>query len=76
MDDCTLWPDRLGSFDWSRCCVLHDAAYAAGLDKLGADLDLARCVASIAGWPMGLVIFAGVTLGGWAFWIKARTHRR
>ena len=63
-DGCTGWPE--GS--WSACCVVHDAAYDNPLiPRLTADLDLAWCVAEVAGWPMALVMFAGVALFGWTY---------
>jgi len=47
-------------------------AYGAGLDKIAADLDLARCVSDLGlGW-VGLLMLAGVTLFGWAFYPRKR----
>ncbi|BAP94477.1 hypothetical protein [Aurantimonas phage AmM-1] len=70
-DHCTLWPDRLGGIDWSACCKAHDGAYDLGGDaaaRLAADLDLASCVAAVAGWPMATLMFFGVAIFGWLFW--------
>jgi len=69
-DGCTLWFNG----DWRACCDAHDAAYAvvsAPLDKVIADLDLARCVAETGHGLMALVMLAGVTLFGW-FFIRRR----
>lgn len=44
-DYCTLWPEGW----WSACCQAHDAAYGAGTDRMAADIDLLRCVASSVG---------------------------
>lgn len=74
-DHCTLWPDRLAGMDWSACCLAHDVAYALGRDRAVADLELYRCVAEATGahWFAG-VMFAGVSIFGWAFWKKRRRH--
>lgn len=61
---CTLWFDGV----WRQCCDLHDLAYAAGTDKILADLDLARCVAQTGHGTMGLIMLAGVTFFGWLFY--------
>ena len=71
-DACTLWPDRLGSLDWSACCFAHDHAYAIGAAKFGADIDLMVCVAHAGGWPMALVMFCGVAVFGAPFWLRAQ----
>jgi hypothetical protein len=71
-DHCTLWPERLGEIDWSACCAAHDLAYGLGVDRLEADIDMALCVASVAGWPMAAVMFAGVSAFGWIFWRRKR----
>jgi hypothetical protein len=76
IDYCTAFPDRLGSLDWSQCCRLHDLAYADSLTaKLTADLDLARCVADAAGWPLAILMGAGVMLFGLVPWLIARPRR-
>lgn len=43
-DHCTLWPDRLGGFDWAACCAAHDVDYAEQVDRLLADDRLWSCV--------------------------------
>lgn len=74
-DYCTGWFDRIGDADWSACCRAHDIAYGLGADKLAADIDLATCVASVAGWPMAMVMFIGVVTFGLPFWIEGRRKR-
>lgn len=69
VDHCTGWFE--GS--WAHCCAAHDVAYAdLAVAKLSADLDLVHCVAQSAGWPMALVMGAGVVLLGAPFWVRAR----
>lgn len=65
-DGCTLWIDGV----WRACCDAHDLAYAkvaVPLDKIIADLDLARCVAGTGHGVVALVMLAGVTVFGWFF---------
>lgn len=76
MDYCTWFPEGW----WQHCCQVHDAAYAAGLPKPGADLDLLLCVAQSAPEPwlmvasvaVGGLMFLGVTLFGAPYYRKAR----
>lgn len=70
---CTGWFEGA----WSHCCAAHDLAYADPVaTKLGADLELVRCVADAAGWPVAIVMGAGVILLGLPFWQRARRPRR
>lgn len=69
MDHCTGWWEGT----WAACCAIHDSMYAQQFTtKLQADIDLMRCVAEHGGWPMALLMFAGVSLFGGLFWRKAR----
>lgn len=71
-DGCTLWFQGWGNSSWRHCCDVHDVNYAAGLDKISADLELAVCVAQTGhGW-MALIMLAGVTAFGWLFYRKVR----
>ena len=63
-DGCTMWFDGV----WRACCDAHDFAYTYGANKILADLDLATCVAKTGHGAMGLVMLAGVTIGGWYWW--------
>lgn len=74
-DACTLWPDTFGRISLTACCAAHDAAYDLGLDKLGADFALFDCVHHVAGWPMALLMLAGVSLGGLPFFLLARRRQ-
>ena len=66
-DGCTFWPDRT----WRACCDAHDAAYSLGIDKLQADWNLLTCVLPYD--PIAAVLmFGGVSLFGWLWWLKAR----
>lgn len=71
MGHCTLWPGRIGALDWSACCAAHDIAYEAGLPRLAADLDLARCVAAVSPAMAG-VMLAGVAAFGWLFYRRRK----
>lgn len=66
--DCTLWWDGV----WAHCCQIHDTAYAAGLNKFQADLDLGICVAQSGHFWMGLTMFLGVSIFGIFFYRKNR----
>lgn len=71
-DGCTLWLQGWGEISWRHCCDAHDFNYAAGMDKIAADLDLAVCVAQTGQGPMALIMLAGVTLFGWLFYRRRR----
>lgn len=71
-DGCTLWFDGV----WRHCCDIHDAAYVAGGDKLAADWHLLSCVAETGNGPIAIVMFLGVTIFGWFWWLKARIVRK
>lgn len=72
-DYCTAWPEGT----WAHCCALHDVAYAdIAVSKLTADFELVRCVAAAAGWPMALLMAAGVLALGLPFWIRAQIKRK
>lgn len=65
---CTLWWDGA----WADCCAAHDAAYAMGLDKFQADLDLGFCVAQTGNTWMGILMFIGVATLGIFFYPKKK----
>lgn len=71
-DYCTLWPDRLGAYDWSACCAAHDLAYASGLDRAAADFELVACVAANGPLWMAALMGAGVMAFGWIFYRRNR----
>ncbi len=76
MNACTLWFDSLGPFNWHDCCVAHDVAYGAGVNKLLADDTLAVCVNHVLP-GMGLIMLLGVSsVIGWAFYLRAWLQRR
>lgn len=67
-DYCTLWPDVWFGTSLKSCCLAHDLAYAAGVDKFVADIDLAKCVAETGlGW-LALLMLAGLSVFGWFFY--------
>ncbi len=66
-DGCSWWPDSIGEYNYSECCILHDIKYWVGgteADRLEADLQLAICVNRIAGPIMAEVMLAGVRGAG------------
>lgn len=67
-DGCTLFPDG----NWRHCCHAHDLSYSLGGDKTQIDLELALCVAHTGNGLVALVMLAGLTLGGWVWWWRAR----
>jgi len=72
-DGCSAWPDgTLAQKDlWLKCCEVHDVAYWQGgtrLARLEADEALERCVADIGEPAMGVVMLAGVRVGGSPWW--------
>jgi hypothetical protein len=74
---CDFWPEGLFGLDWTRCCDLHDFQYTAGgnlLDKFAADAALRACVDQVLP-GMGVVMFVGVSLGGWLFFRWRRRAR-
>lgn len=59
--ECTNFPEG----NWHECCVAHDYAYAEGVNKWKADSTLALCIAKKKHPVVGLVVWLGVTIGGW-----------
>ena len=71
-DGCSSFPD--GNFEhnelWLKCCTAHDYAYWKGgtyNERLEADLELEKCVASVGQEEIALVMLAGVRVGGSPF---------
>jgi hypothetical protein len=75
MDYCTHFPEGW----WATCCQAHDAAYAAQIGRIEADLGLLSCVASSGGsgamsllaGAIGLTMFIGVRLFGSRYYRKS-----
>lgn len=70
-DHCTFWFEGA----WGHCCEAHDAAYAAGVDRLLADLALEACVRETGHSGMAAIMFAAVSAFGWIAY-KLATMRR
>jgi len=69
-DGCTFWPDMT----WRYCCDAHDLAYAAQAPKLQADWALFTCVAPHD--PIAATLmFLGVTLLGWIWYLRAKRSK-
>ena len=66
-DICTAWPDRLGQYDWSHCCVEHDLYLWAGGEfsqKKAANQRLHACVEKASTKFMADLMVFGIELGG------------
>ncbi|WP_082800638.1 hypothetical protein [Neptuniibacter pectenicola] len=71
-DGCSAFPD--GTLEhrqlWLRCCTAHDYAYWKGgsyQERVQADKALNRCVAEVGEPELGLLMLAGVRIGGTPF---------
>jgi len=73
MDHCTLWPDRIGSLDWSGCCAWHDMAYEYELPRIMSDLIFARCVWQVSP-PFAVIMCAAVMAFGWLFYRRRQVR--
>ena len=67
-DGCTGWIDGV----WRHCCDAHDIAYSSGFDKFQTDLELAVCVAQTGNPIVAVLMFLGVTIFGWFWYLKAK----
>tara|TARA_R110000868_G_scaffold117600_6_gene312260 strand:+ start:5545 stop:6018 length:474 start_codon:yes stop_codon:yes gene_type:complete len=68
-DICTAWPDRLGKYDWSHCCVEHDLYLWAGGEFEQAKIANKRlhaCVEKASTRFMANLMFFGIELGGYS----------
>lgn len=52
--ECTGFPEKIGKWDWTNCCLIHDDG--------GADLELFLCVAQEVPAPVVPVVAACVAL--------------
>lgn len=72
-DGCSEFPD--GTLEqknlWRACCVAHDGRYWLGgsyAQRQQADVDLQACVEQVGELEIGLLMLAGVRVGGSPFW--------
>lgn len=68
-DICTAWPDRLGEYDWSHCCVEHDLYLWAGGESQqakAANKRLRTCVEKASTKFFANLMFFGIELGGYS----------
>lgn len=78
-NNCTLFPDRSFTIDWTLCCKAHDVAYEQQVDRKEADWQLAQCVYESTdlvvltpiAFVIGTLMFFGVRLFGKSFYNKA-----
>ena len=72
MNYCTGWFDGV----WGHCCRAHDEAYALGLPKIAADLQLGECVAATGNDLMGAAMALATALFGLPWYLRARRKRK
>ena len=60
---------KIGDYDISGCCLMHDEAYE-DFDKPRAEADdeLRVCVNTVSHTKIGNIMFLGVRVFGWIFW--------
>jgi hypothetical protein len=68
-DGCSAFPDGTLTQNqlWLVCCTAHDYAYWKGgsyEDRLLADSELKQCVVQVGEKEIGLLMLAGVRVGG------------
>lgn len=71
------WRIRHGKLPpWEKDCEIHDAYYFPGgtaADKLDADINLMRAIASYGYIILSVLVFIGVRIGGvWWLWLPWR----
>lgn len=71
-DGCSAFPDGTIAQNelWLDCCVAHDFAYWKGgtyQQRVEADQELRRCVATVGEPEVALLMLAGVRVGGTPF---------
>lgn len=67
-DGCTFFPEG----EYTSCCENHDAAYGVGYDRRKADQDLRDCIKR-CGWPItAWIVWLGVRIFGYPFWLRAK----
>lgn len=68
-DQCSLWPQSLGTANWEQCCLRHDIEYWCGGTheaREKSDKQLQKCVnEKLPG--MGTAMFIGTKIGGVSF---------
>lgn len=69
---CTLFPDST----YADCCKLHDTLYRIGEDRAGADQELLICVAQNGRPWLAVMMFLGVRLFGWPFWLRHKWRKK
>ncbi|WP_227006651.1 DUF3430 domain-containing protein [Shewanella donghaensis] len=71
-DGCSVFPDGtlMQKELWLGCCTAHDFAYWKGgtlIEKDASDIALKECVAALGKEDIGLIMLAGVRVGGSAY---------
>ena len=76
-DYCTMFPDKIFSWDISYCCKAHDLAYTLQAPRREADLELFKCVSdsqpylAFPALMLGCIVYVGVRAFGKYFYNKA-----
>lgn len=68
---CTATPDFIAE-PINHCCLAHDNAYVAQIDKMIADVEFANCVADIYGWIPAIVFGSIASVGGIYYWYRRK----
>jgi len=68
---CTATPDFVAA-PINECCLAHDKAYVAQVDKVQADLDFYNCVADAIGVIPAILIGGIASIGGVYFWYRRK----
>jgi len=68
---CTATPEIIAE-QINHCCLKHDEAYVAQVDKIKADIDFYNCVADAIGIIAAIIIAGAAAVGGIWFWYRRK----
>jgi len=68
---CTATPDFIAQ-SINECCLAHDKAYVAQVDKMVADIEFVNCVAGVYGYIPAIAIGSIASIGGVWFWYRRK----
>lgn len=68
---CTATPEFIAR-NINECCLAHDNAYVAQVDKMVADIEFVNCVADIYGILPAVIIGSIASIGGVWFWYRRK----
>jgi len=67
-DGCSFFPDG----DYFSCCEKHDLDYAYSPSRSHSDLELRKCITRDGHPVLAWIIWLGVRLFGYPFWLLAK----